>query len=123
MNIKNNVIREGAVVLILVGIVVFLCNPFHRWMPTMMMVTLVSGALVCFGFLASFLFHENASDEREVVNRMQAGRVAFLAGSATLLIGSIVQILRHDIDIWLAGSFVVMVVAKFLTNVYNDREL
>lgn len=44
---------------------------------------------------------------------MFAGRIAFLAGSTTLFVGVVWQgVVTHEVDLWLLGALIAMVVAK-----------
>lgn len=112
-------------VLVAVVIVFFLLAlgdylPF--WMPNMneMLVLLVVTLLML--TWASFVMFEKAVDEREVMLRMHAGRVAYLSGIGVLLLALIVQGFAHTIDPWIMLALGVMVVAKLGARLYLDRE-
>jgi hypothetical protein len=49
---------------------------------------------------------------------MLAGRIAFLAGSAILLLGIVVQTYFHALDPWLVAALAAMVIAKMVGNAY-----
>lgn len=119
---KNN-IKETIVTLGLIVIAVLLLNPFHFWMPDMMVMSMLAIALVLFGVFASFILREKSIDERDDQHRTLAGRNAFLAGSATLILGIIVQGYSHAVDPWLVVALIVMVVAKIGTRIWSDKNL
>ncbi len=119
---KNN-IKETIVTLGLIVIAVLLLNPFHFWMPDMMVMSMLAISLVLFAIFASFILREKSIDERDDQHRTLAGRNAFLAGSATLIFGIIVQGYSHGVDEWLVVSLIVMVVAKIGTRIWSDRNL
>jgi hypothetical protein len=123
---KNNtkgIVSETIVTLGFIVIAVLLLNPFHFWMPDMMVISMLAAALVLFGVFASFILREKSVDERDNQHRTLAGRNAFLAGSATLLLGIIVQGYSHAVDSWLVIALIVMVVTKIGTRMWSDRNL
>ncbi len=119
---KNN-IKETIVTLGLIGIVVLLLNPFHFWMPDMMVLCMLAIALALFGIFASFILREGSIDEREDQHKSFAGRNAFLAGAGVLTLGIVVQGYTHTVDPWLVVALIVMVVTKIATRMWSDRNL
>lgn len=107
----------------LIVLVILLLNPFNFWMPTNVQMLLLAAAVAAFGVVAVFVLREGAADERELVHRNLAGRWAFLFGSATIVLGIIVQSLNHALDPWLVVVLVVMVLAKLAARFYGDRYL
>ena len=108
---------------VLVGLVVLVLNPFHFWMPMPLQMMILGATIAAFGVVAGFVVRERAKDERDEAHRMRAGRVAFLAGTAVLVVGIIVQSFTHQVDSWLVGTLAVMLVAKMLARGYEDRYL
>lgn len=119
---KNNII-ETAITVSLVTVAILLLNPWHFWMPNMMVMGMLAVALVLFGIFASFILREETFDERDLVHRALAGRNAFLAGSATLMLGIVIQGYSHAVDSWLVVTLIVMVVAKIATRIWSDKNL
>lgn len=119
----NNFKIEFVISLVLIVLTVFLLNPFHFWMPTMLHMVVMALTLVIFALFAVFILREKVRDEREVSNRMFSGRVAFLTGSAVLTVGILIQSLKHVVDIWLVIALVVMVLSKLVSGIYSDRNL
>ena len=117
---KNNLIKEIIISLILIVLTVLLLNPFHFWMPEMVVMFMLVLTLVVFAIFALFVLHERAEDEREVAHRMLSGRVAFLVGSALLTLGIIVEGLGHRVDAWLVITLVAMVLSKIVSRIYGD---
>ncbi len=123
---KNNpkeIISESVVTIGLIVIAILLLNPFHFWMPDMMVMSMLACALVLFAIFASFILREKSIDERDDQHRTLAGRNAFLAGSATLILGIIVQGYSHAVDEWLVIALIVMVVAKIGTRIWSDKNM
>jgi len=118
---KNSLTNEIIITLGLVVVAVLLLNPFHFWMPNLMIVGILVSTLVLFGVFASFILREGASDERENAHRTLAGRNAFLTGSALLLTGIIFQSFSHQVDPWLVVTLIVMIVAKIGTRLWSDK--
>jgi hypothetical protein len=119
---KNN-IKEIITTVCLAGMAVLLLNPFGFWMPDMMLMFMLAAALALFGLFASFILREGSGDEREGFHRTLAGRNAFLAGSAVLTLGIVVQGYSHAVDPWLVIVLVVMVSVKIITRVWSDENL
>lgn len=123
---KNNLTnfkKELIVSAILIVLLILMLNPSHFWMPDMMHITILALTIVIFGIFASFVLHERAKDEREGAHRMLAGRIAFLSGATTLIIGIIFQVVQDNIDPWLILTLVVMILAKIATLLYSETYL
>ncbi len=118
---ENN-IGEITVVVIFLLLLTALLNPFGFLMPdslTMMMSIVILIVFVVFGV---YVWREQARDEREGIHRMLAGRVAFLVGTSVLLLGVIVQSVRHQLDPWLVVGLGVMVLTKMLALSYASAK-
>lgn len=119
---KNN-FTETLVTVALIGLAVLLLNPFHFWMPDMMVMGMLAVVLALFGVFASFVLRESVVDERESQHRTLAGRNAFLAGSGVLTLGVVVQGYTHTVDPWLVVALIAMIVVKIATRVWSDAHL
>jgi hypothetical protein len=119
---KNN-FKESIVTLGLIVTAILLLNPFHFWMPDMMVVSMLAVILVLFAISASFILREKSVDERDDQHKALAGRNAFLAGSTTLILGIIFQGYSHAVDEWLVITLIVMVVIKMATRIWSDKNL
>lgn len=114
-DIQELVIGIGLIILLVVAI-----NPFHVFMPTPLMMTVVVAAAILALLFASFIWRENTQDEREEYHRLLASRTAYLAGASVLLIAMIVQVATTGhIDGWLAASLGVMVIGKLGAHIYS----
>ena len=120
MNNKNFNIIEIITAVILVVAAVLLVNPMHLWMPTFLQMCVLAIVVAACGALLVYGVREKAADEREDAHRAFAGRVAFLAGSAILLVGIVVQSLAHALDPWLVGALLGMVVAKIGARLWSE---
>lgn len=119
---KNNLL-ETLVTICLIVLALLLLNPFHLWMPDMMVMVMLAVTLGFFGIFASFILRERAGDERDSQHRTLAGRNAFLAGSGVLTLAVVIQGYTHSIDPWLVVVLVTMIVVKIFTRVWSDRNL
>lgn len=119
---KNN-LKEIIVTVSLIIIAVLLLNPFHFWMPDMVVMCMLAITLGLFGIFASFILREKSVDEREDHHKTIAGRNAFLAGSGVLTLGIVIQGYAHTVDPWLVIALVVMVTAKIVTRWWADKNL
>ena len=119
---KNN-IKEIVTTSLLIIIAILLLNPFHFWMPDMVVICMLAIALGLFGLFASFVIREKNLDERDAMHRSLAGRNAFLAGSAVLVAGIIYQGYYHLVDAWLVVALIFMIIAKIVTRIWSDKNL
>ncbi len=119
---KNN-IKEIILTLGLLVTAVLLLNPYHFWMPDIMVICMLAIILVLFAIFAIFILREKSVDERDTQHRTLAGRNSFLAGSAFLIMGIIFQGYTHSVDAWLVVTLIVMVVTKIGTRIWCDRNL
>lgn len=119
---KNN-FKEITVTVALIAIAILLLNPFHFWMPDMMVMGMLAVTLALFGLFASFILREKSLDERDDQHKALSGRNAFLAGSGVLTLGIVVQGYTHSVDSWLVITLIVMVVVKIITRVWSDKNL
>ncbi|MFO0719071.1 MAG: hypothetical protein U0522_03525 [Candidatus Paceibacterota bacterium] len=117
-NLKETILTTGLIIT-----AILLLNPFHFWMPDMIIMSILAIILVLFAIFASFILREKTVDERDTQHRTLAGRNAFLAGSATLILGIIVQGYSHAVDGWLVVALIVMITVKVVTRVWSDRNL
>lgn len=119
---KNN-LKENVTTIALILIAVLLLNPFHFWMPTMMVMCMLAIALVLFGIFASFILREKSVDERDDQHKSLAGRNAFLAGSGILMLAIVVQGYTHTVDPWLVITLIGMIIVKIITRHWSDKNL
>ena len=112
---REEILISGALI-ILLGL---LLNPLGFWMPTTFHMAIVLGLVVVFALFSSFIWRENARDEREGLHKMMAGRIAFFAGTAVLVIGIIVQSFKHELDFWLVLTLGTMIFAKIIGLLYG----
>lgn len=98
----------------ILGLAAFLWNPYGLWMPAAVATMGAALLVAVFGVFATLIWRERAADEREEFQRMRAGRFAFLAGAAILVLGIIIQSFSHAIDPWLVGALAAMVLAKLI---------
>jgi hypothetical protein len=119
---KNNLIEISTASVLIILSVLFL-NPWHFWMPDMMVVGMLIFALVVFGIFAGYVLRERVVDERDAMHETLAGRNAFLAGVTMVLVGILWQGLQHAVDPWLVVVLVTMLLAKIITRVWSDTHL
>ena len=118
---KNKSSTEISVALALIILAVFVTNPFDFLMPSMVLAVSLVAVLVVFALFASFVLREQTIDERDALHRSLAGRYAFLAGAAVLMLGILYQSREHAVDIWLVLALVLMIVVKIGLRMYADR--
>ena len=110
-----------SVAVVLVVLLFLLSDSLTLFMPegAQMTALLLSSALIL--VWAGFVMYENSEDEREVVHKMHAGRIAYLSGLGILTAALIVEGLDHKIDPWILLALGVMVVSKLIARFYLER--
>ncbi len=106
---------------LLVVLLALLSNTFMYWMPGPWQMMALLAAAVCSALFAVFVMYEKATDEREVLHSMYAGRVAYLLGVGVLTTALLVQGFQNAIDPWISGTLGVMVVSKLVARLYAER--
>ncbi len=117
---KNNLLHI-ITALTLCGLLLLLTDPFMFWMPpaAAMAALLLVAVLLC--VWAGFVMYERVEDERDVLNRMHAGRTAYLAGVVVLTVGLLWQGFNQHIDPWIALALGTMVLAKLAAGLYANH--
>jgi hypothetical protein len=111
---------EIVVSLVLVGLLLYFLRPTQLLMPMSVEVTVILFFVVAFLIFSALVWKESFSDERENLHRLMAGRISFIAGTAVLAFGIIVQSMSHDIDAWLVYTLIVMILAKSASRIYSQ---
>lgn len=101
-------------------VLLVLLSDLTPWMPSMAAMMVLLAVSVLLAVFAGFVMHENGGDEREVIHRMNAGRIAYLSGIGVLTTALIVQGFTHSIDPWILITLAVMVLAKICSRFYSD---
>jgi peptidoglycan/LPS O-acetylase OafA/YrhL len=109
MDQELNEFLIGAGVVILL---VLLLNPLGFYMPSMMVMVVVSAIAVLVFLWLSLIWGEQVRDERESWHRLRASRAAFLVGTVTLLVATIWQSWTGRLDPWVIVALGLMVLAK-----------
>lgn len=116
---KNNTIQI-IVAVVFVVLICLLTDPFMLFMPPMAAMAALLCAVIVLCVWSGLVLNEQVTDEREVMHRMLAGRVAYLSALAFLTTALLVQGLSHHIDPWIGGTLVVMVLSKLGARLYFD---
>lgn len=116
---RNNFTQEVFVSIALIVLLILFLNPFSFWMPTALLMMMILGLAVVFVMFVSFIWRENSRDEREGFHKMMAGRFAFLAGAAILVVAIIIQSFSHNLDFWLVLALITMILTKIIGLIYG----
>ena len=100
-------------------IAIIFLNPGHLTMPDTVNSLLILGFIVAFLTFAAFVLKEKSKDEREELHILKAGRISYLSGVGILVIGIILQALKHEVDPWLVIAICVMVLSKIFSRIYS----
>ncbi|MDQ3089840.1 MAG: hypothetical protein M3Q24_01655 [bacterium] len=119
---KNNILKDFFVPSALVVLLILFLNPFDFWMPNIVLMMMILGLVVVFSIFSVFIWKENPQDEREGLHKMMADRTAFLVGAGVLVIGIIVQSLKHSLDTWLVFTLAGMILAKTISLIYSQMK-
>lgn len=115
--------KEMTLSVSLVALLLLFINPFEMFgMPTSSQMILLGIFNALFMVFIAFSWQENPQDEREMQHTFLAGRVAFLAGTIILVVGMVVQIFLHTLDIWIPIALGVMILSKMISLVYFQKK-
>lgn len=120
MEHKQN-IQETIISVVFIVLLFLFLNPFDFWMPGMLLYMMIAGLVVSFALFASFIWKEQARDEREQLHKMIAGRVGYLSGIAVLVLGVVVESITSHVDPWLIAVLGAMIVGKIAGHIYGQR--
>ncbi len=109
--------------IMILGITIIFLNPTSLTMPSSVQSMLILGLIMSFLIFAAFIFREQSGDERETMHRLVSGRISYLVGVGTLIIGIIVQTYMHQIDNWLVIAVCAMVLSKLLARIYSQFKM
>jgi F0F1-type ATP synthase assembly protein I len=115
--------KELLVGLGLLVLLFIIFNPWNMFMPGYAVMGFLVAAVVLYAAFVIFLWREGQGDERERFHRLFADRIAYLAGSALLLIGIVIGELQHALDPWLIYALALMVIAKIAGLIYGKNKL
>jgi|SRR3989344_1595332 len=119
MNEKNTFVSEVLLSISLIALLGLIWNASNMSMTDRSMMMVLVILVIIFSLFSGFVWKESARDEREDLHRLLAGRFAFLAGSAVLVIGIIIQTVNHTLDFWLVLTLSVMLVSKMMALIYG----
>ena len=115
----KHLLQDIVLGLILIVVAVFVLNPGDVTMSDSMSMALETSLVGLFAFFLAAVWRERVSDERDELHRMLADRIGYLAGAGFIIFGILVQFKHHDVDKWLVGALVAMVLAKIGARVYT----
>jgi heme/copper-type cytochrome/quinol oxidase subunit 2 len=90
------------------------------FMPKSAEMLLAFGVVLVFLIFFAVVWRERATDERDQLHRLIAGRVSFLVATAFLTTGIVIQAFHHNIDPWLIYTLVGMILAKLGSRIYSQ---
>jgi predicted small integral membrane protein len=120
-HMKNNVAHIFLTLFLLV-LLFLLCDPFMLWMPPVAAMLATLGVIIGMSVWVGVVIKEHARDERELMHREHAGRVAYLSGIGVLTLALAVEgSLSHHVDSWVALTLGVMIAVKLVARLYFER--
>lgn len=117
---KNKLLAETLVSLALIILMVSFLDPWQLWMPSQLAMMFLLFLIILYVIFAIFVWREKSQDERETLHKLMASRTAWLVGSLVLIVGLVVQALRHEIDPWILYALLAMVLAKSLSRLHKS---
>lgn len=117
----NHNFIHGVMAATLAVLLVLLTDPFMYFMPPMAALVTLFLIVLIIGTWTGSIIREVPGDERAIMHRMQAGKVAYLSGTILLTIVVVYQgIFHHMVDTEVALVLGVMVTAKIIAQAYLD---
>lgn len=117
----NNYIIEIIVSAFLILALLACLNPLNLLMPPPFVMMAVVALLLVFGLFSIYIWKERKGDERETYHKILSGHFAFLTGSFILVIAIAYQELNHNLDPWLVYALIGMIIAKVISQYYNEK--
>ena len=114
---------ESLSAITILGITILFLNPTSLTMPSNIQSMLIIGLILAFLTFGAFIFREQSGDERETMHRLVSGRISYLVGVGTLIVGIIVQTSMYQIDKWLVIALCAMVLSKLLARIYSQLKM
>ena len=114
---------ESLSAITILGITILFLNPTSLTMPSNVQSMLIISLILAFLTFGAFIFREQSGDERDSMHRLISGRISYLVGVGTLIIGIIVQTSMHQIDKWLVITVCAMVLSKLLARIYSQLKM
>jgi len=116
----NKKYLQITVALVLAFFLMALADFIPFWMPMMGEMVALAIVVVLLLIWVGFVMQEDAQDEREVLLKMKAGRVAYLSGLGVMIVGLVLQSLGNHVDPWLAVALAIMVLSKLFARLYFE---
>ena len=118
MNKLPSPLTEFILGFILVALLAVIFNTPQMYMSDMTTMFVALLLILLFGLFSLFILRERPQDEREELLVIKSSRIAFLITGATLVLGIVIQLIQHDVDLWLLIVFSVMILAKLFGYLY-----
>lgn len=115
-------ISEIGIAVALITILLAFLSGSQLSMPMTTEHMLVALLAILFTVFSALVWREDARDERERLHRLQAGRISYLAGTSFLALAIIYQSFKYEIDPWLIGALIVMVLSKIFSRIYSQAK-
>lgn len=105
--------------ILLLALAFLLVNPFDLLMLDYFAMMTLGALLVVYAVFVGMVWRESARDEREATHQGLVGRVAYLIGSAIIVLGIVTEIVvMHEVNFWLVAALSGMVGAKIVASLY-----
>jgi len=111
--------RDGLLAVVLVILALLLLDPLDFLMPSTAQMTVLAIFLIIFAIFVGLIWKEKASDERENLHRLIAGRLGYILGATGLVLGIVIQNLSHEVDPWLVIALVLMILGKIIGIIHS----
>lgn len=110
-----------ALILILGIVVLVAILPDSALMPSSLQMIVIG---LTIAFISAFLvlfWREKPGDEREALNQATASRLAYIAGSAVLILSLIIETLDHSLSPAIPIAILAMIATKVFAQKYLDK--
>lgn len=107
----------------IVGIAIAFLNPGNLTMPDTVQSMMIVGLIIAFLAFSAYLIKEKSFDGREAIHVLTAGRISYLVGTAILILATVFQAIRHEIDPWIVVALCAMIFSKLLSRIYSHFKM
>jgi Na+/H+ antiporter NhaD/arsenite permease-like protein len=118
---KNNFTRETILAFGTIIALLLLINPWGWFMSDMLVMSLTCVAAILFLWFISFVFRENAHDEREELHRYIAARLGYFGGTSVLMAMIVVSEFQHTENDALVYALGAMLFMKVVGAIYAKQ--
>lgn len=116
---KNNIVGETFIGIILIALLGMFLNPLNLIMPHGMHMVMIPLLIILFIIFIGLVWKESPGDEREQLHKFIASRFAYFAVVVTLIVEVVIQHSQGSVDPWIIIALCIALLAKIIGLLYS----